>query len=182
MKKGWLLVGVIFLLFPLFLVGCGVSEEVYNAVLAERDAAQAQVQLLQSQLTEAQAQAQSLQGELTEVQGELTEAQAQAQSLQEDMAQAQSEMQVLKESMLRAKNNAEVVNALFIPVLTGEALYMSDAEAALLFVDWHEKIVNAKDPILMNKFNAMMDSGFEEEEEVFEFFIYALESIPEILE
>ena len=154
------MVGIIFLLVPWLVVGCGISEEVYNAVVAERDATQAQVQSLQ---------------------GDLTEAQAQIKSLQGDLAEAQTEVQAAKERMLQAKTNAEVVNALFVPALTGELDEMSEMEGLNLFLEWHDKTKSSEDQLLMTKFEALIDSGFGDEQ-MLDFFVYVLESIPEILE
>ena len=53
MAKRWFLVGGVLLLVLLFVVGCGIPQETYDAVLAERDEAQAKVASLQSGLDKA---------------------------------------------------------------------------------------------------------------------------------
>ena len=52
MIKRWLLFGSILLILSLLMAGCGISQEEHNAVLAERDSAQAQVSSLERQLKE----------------------------------------------------------------------------------------------------------------------------------
>ncbi|MFC1847605.1 hypothetical protein ACFLW5_02195, partial [Chloroflexota bacterium] len=59
------------LLVPLLVVGCGIPQEDYDAVLAERDAAFTQAETLQSDLAQAKSQAGDLENELTTLQGEL---------------------------------------------------------------------------------------------------------------
>ena len=62
MKRKLLIGMVLLLVSSLALVGCpaGVSQEEYDAVVAERDAAQAQAATLEAELAEAQAQIEEL--------------------------------------------------------------------------------------------------------------------------
>lgn len=161
MRKRWFIYGtVILLIFPLLLSGCGVSQEEYNVVLAERDAAKTEVQLLQS---------------------DLAEAQAQIQSLIKDSVEAQAELQASKERMLQAKTNAEIVNSIFIPAVTGELDEISEIEAMSLVIEGRDKIKTTEDSQMMTKFEALIDSKFGEEQ-MLDFFVYVLKRIPEILE
>ena len=154
MRKRWLISGIVILtIFPLLLSGCGVSQEVHDAVVAERDAAKTEVQLLQSDLAEAQAQIQSLQGEV----------------------------QAAKEHILLARTNAEIVNSIFIPAVTGELDEISETEIMSLILEWNDKIETTEDPQMMTMFEALLDSKFGDEE-MLDFFVYVLERIPEILE
>lgn len=82
MKKRWFAVGVVLLVVSLLVVGCGVPQEEHDAVLAGRDAAQAEVALLQS--------------DLTEVQSDLATAQSQVSSLRSDLTVAQSKVSDLE--------------------------------------------------------------------------------------
>jgi len=84
MKKRWFLVGGIFLLVSLLLIGCEevgwVSKEDYAAVLAERDAAQAQVSELASSLEEAEAELEATKAESSELTSSLEKTQSQLQT------------------------------------------------------------------------------------------------------
>jgi hypothetical protein len=73
-KAKLLITGIILLLVScIVLVGCGVSKGDYNAVVAERDAANANVAKGQADLQAAQAQIASLQGNITALQGNIIE-------------------------------------------------------------------------------------------------------------
>jgi len=76
--------GVIFLLLSFLLVGCGISEETYNAVVAERDAVQAQVTSLQSEVSAIQAKYDDLKADDDELKSEFTAMQAEYEELGAD--------------------------------------------------------------------------------------------------
>ncbi len=63
MRKKCLLIAIA-LLLSLLVIGCGVPREEYDAVLAARDAGQAEVASLQSELAKAQSQVESLKSEV----------------------------------------------------------------------------------------------------------------------
>jgi len=103
MRKRWFLVGMMFLLLSWLLVGCGIAQEVHNAVVAERDAAQAQVTTLQSDLSSAQGQVKTLesdlsvaQAQITTLESDLSTAQAQTTTLESDLSTAESRVTILE--------------------------------------------------------------------------------------
>jgi hypothetical protein len=161
MRKRWFLIGGTFMLVSLLLIGCGVPQEDYDSVIAERDSAQA---------------------ELQSVKAELTASQANVSELTSSLDRATAELQAAKECMSSAKIKAEIVNALFIPAMTGELDQMSETEGMNYFLEWRDKIVSSKDPVLLEKFDALVASDFGDEQPFMDFFIYLLESIPETLE
>ena len=55
MKKRWFLVGMIFLLLPWLLVGCGVAQEEYDAVVSDLGTSQQELQSVRAELETAQA-------------------------------------------------------------------------------------------------------------------------------
>jgi len=71
MRKRWFLAGMTLLLVPWLLVGCGVAQEQYDAVVVELNSAQAKIQSLQSELDSTKAQLQSMQIELDATKSEL---------------------------------------------------------------------------------------------------------------
>jgi hypothetical protein len=161
MSKKWLLVCIPLLSIALLVTGCGVPKEDYDAVIAERDSAQAEIQ---------------------SVKAELTASQANVSELTSSLDGATAELQAAKECMSSAKIKAEIVNALFIPAMTGELDQMSETEGMNYFLEWRDKIVSSKDPVLLEKFDALIASDFGDEQPFMDFFIYLLESIPETLE
>ena len=96
MVKRWFLVGVMLLLVPLLVVGCGVAQEDYDAVLAERDAAQAQVASLQSDMSETQSQIETLESDLADAQAQLTTVQSDYDKVNSDLAKTQDEIDALE--------------------------------------------------------------------------------------
>jgi len=90
--KSKLLTAIVLLLVVSFLPGCGVAQEEYDAALAERDAAEAEVTSLQSDLGKAQSQIDTLESELSKVQG-------QNKTLQSDLDKAQALSTTLKQDI-----------------------------------------------------------------------------------
>lgn len=114
MRKRWFMVGMIFLLVPWLLVGCGISKEVHNTVVAERDTAQAQVSTLQGELSEAEAQIASIQSELdtanSELQsarGELETVESQLESVSDELSITKSELQSVQNELNKAKTELQ---------------------------------------------------------------------------
>ena len=69
------------MLIPTHLVGCGVSEEMYNTVVAQRDPTQAQVTNLQSEVSAIQAKYDDLKADNDELKSELETTQAEYEEL-----------------------------------------------------------------------------------------------------
>lgn len=115
MGKRWFLVGVMLLLASLLVVGCGVPEEEHEAVVAERDAAQAQVSELASSLEEAEA-------ELGATQAELEAAQAKVSDLESSLGKSQNELVAIKaENQDLEQANAQLKRlTLFVTALSSE--------------------------------------------------------------
>jgi len=81
---------------------------------------------------------------------------------------------------VQGKVRIEILNALFIPAITGELDRMTEAEAMNYFLEWRDKVKTVGDPTLTAKFQAVMDAGSDEA--TMDLFVYLLESIPEALE
>ena len=135
------LTGIVILLVSLLMLGgCaeGVSQEDYEMIVTERDAAQAEVITLRSELV----------------------------SLEQKMAQA--------------KALAEVMSSLFVPALTGELEKISEGESMRYLQEWHDKIEASGDPLVRDKFEALVESGFPDKQ-IRDFFLYLFETLLERL-
>ena len=143
MVRRWFLVGGILLWVTLLMAGCGIAQEQYDAAVAERDSAQAELQ-----------------------------------SVRDELSAAQSTMQTQGQAMAKAKTLAEIVNTLFVPILKGEE---SAIDPFSFLFEWRDKIEATGDPVLKLKFDAVMDSEAGDEE-LYDFFLYLFESIPEALQ
>ena len=174
MKKGWFLVGIIFLLVPWLLVGCGISEEVYNAVVAERDALQTEATSLKIELSAKETELLSVQSELSAKETELLSVQNQLSAKEGELQTAQSELETATGKLKGGKARMEVINALWVPIMRGE-----DIGGVASFFEWRDQIVAIGDPILTESFNEMMDMGVGEN--LIEFFVYLFESVAEVL-
>ena len=70
MAKRWFLVGGIMLLLALLMAGCGVAQEQYDTVVAERDSAQAELQSAKDELSAAQSTIQAQRQAITKAKTE----------------------------------------------------------------------------------------------------------------
>ena len=95
MKKKLFLVGVL-LIVPLLLVGCGVSQESYDAIVAERDSLVTNLQSVQSEIDTAKSKLNSVQSELDSKILELRSAQSQIGSTKTELQSVKSELEAIK--------------------------------------------------------------------------------------
>ena len=120
------------------------------------------------------------QEEYDRVSSDLAAAQTQAQSLQDELSAKESELEVAKEKLEQGKARIEILNAIFIPAITGELDRMTEAESMSYFFEWRDKVKAIGDPTLTAKFEAMIETFSDQA--LMSFFIYLLESIPKALE
>lgn len=139
MRRKWLMFGVMFLLISLLLVGCGISEEAYNAVKAERDAVQAQVTNLQSEASAIKAEYDGLKADYDEIKSEF-------ETLQAEHEELSAENDELK------KQNEELSEQLGIPVEETGEIIEADVEQALFELVNQERIDNGLDELEWGKY------------------------------
>ena len=121
------------------------------------------------------------QEEYDQLSSDLAAAQTQIQSLQDELSAKESELEAADGKLEEGKARVEILNAVFIPAITGELDEMTETEAVNYFLEWRDKVNAIGDPALTAKFEALIDSGFSDEAFT-SFFVYLLESIPEVLE
>ena len=107
MRKRWFLVGMMFLLLSWLLVGCGISQEVYDVVVAERDSLAADLQSFQGELDAAKSKLQSVQSELEQAQAEVESAQAKNSEMTSNLEKAEAELEAVQARLLEAKAEHE---------------------------------------------------------------------------
>jgi hypothetical protein len=159
MKKG-ILLGIALLMVLVLLPACasGVPQEEYERVSNELIAAQTQTWSLQD---------------------ELTTAQTQIQSLQDELSAKESQLEATQEKLEQGKARIEILNAIFIPAMTGELDAMTEAEAINFFFEWRDTVKAIEDPVLTAKFEAMIETFSDEA--LLSFFVYLLESTADAL-
>ena len=154
MKKA-ILIGMVLVLVLFLIPSCaaGVPQEEHDKLVSDLAAVQTQIQSLQSDLA----------------------------AKETELSTKESELETTREKLEQGKARIEILNAVFIPAITGELDRMTEAEAVNYFFEWRDKIKDVGDPALTAKFQALIDSGFSDEA-LNAFFIYLLESIPTALE
>ena len=125
MRKRWFLVGMMFLLLPWLLAGCGIAQEVHDAVVAERDSLVANLQSVQSELDAAKSKLQSIQSELEgmgielkSITGELDTAKSEVESTQSELTARESELQSVQSELETVKADLE---AALVKLIEAEA-------------------------------------------------------------
>jgi len=151
MKKA-IMVGLALIPMLLFITSCGVPQEEFNRVSSDLAAAQTQIQSLQSDLS----------------------------AKETELSVKGSELEATKGKLEQGQARIEILNAIFLPAITGELDRMTEAESVAYFLEWRDKVVAVGDPTLTAKFQAIIDTWSDEA--TLSFFIYLLESIPEALE
>jgi outer membrane murein-binding lipoprotein Lpp len=120
------------------------------------------------------------QEEYDRVSSDLTAVQAEIQSLQSDLSAKESELEAIKEKLEQGKVRIEILNAIFIPAMTGELEGMTEAEAVSYFLEWRDKVMAVGDPTLTAKFEVLIETFSDEA--LLSFFVYLLESTADALE
>jgi len=110
-RKRWFLVGMMFLLLPWLLVGCGVAQEVYDAVVAERDSLVANLQSVQSELDAAKSKLQSIESELEDMNIELKSITGELDTTKSEVESAQSELTAKESELQSVESELETVKA-----------------------------------------------------------------------
>jgi len=174
MKKA-ILTGMVLVLMLFLLPSCaaGVSQEQYDKISSDLAAAQTQIQSLQDESS-------AKETELSAKESEFAAAQTQIQSLQGELSAKDTELEATKERLKQARLRIEILNAIFIPAMTGELDRMTEMEAINLFFECRDNIKDVGDPLLEAKFEVIMEPTGEEG--MMDFFIYLLESTADILE
>ncbi len=139
MRKRWPMFGVMLLLISCLLVGCGVSEEVYNAVVAERDAAQAQVTNLQSEVSAIQAQYDDLKADNDELKSEFETTQAEYEELS-------TEYEDLNEQFEELSKQGDII------IEEAAEINEEDAEQALFKLINQERKNNGLDELMWGRY------------------------------
>lgn len=108
MRKRWFLVGVSVLLFSCLLAGCGVKQELHDAVVADLSEAQQELQSIKAELASVQAELETTGDELTARNAELESAESEIASLETEKNSLISEKEALQASYdeLNGENSA----------------------------------------------------------------------------
>jgi outer membrane murein-binding lipoprotein Lpp len=171
---------VVLVVVSLVLIGC-VPKSQLDQANSDLQTALAQQQELSTQLEETRSQLKTSQDELEQTKNDLQDAQDQVDQLQAELKDSQSEADKLRRSKMEALARAQVIEAIFVPTLSGQIDPQDQAAAAQLFLDWSRKIDATGDQQLKNKFANLITSAFSLDATV-DFMTYAIQSLVDSLE
>jgi hypothetical protein len=132
------------------MTGCGVSTNKYEVVVAERDAARAQLESISTELANTRAQMES-----TETQ--LQKANLQLELTEKSLIEATYKADILQQKMDRAKIIGELA-AIYAPYAKG--LVLAPSESTQMGLEWTPKLSTLNDPQLMSLFQSWIISSF----------------------
>ena len=131
MRRKQYILGAMVLLVSLLMVSCGIPQEVYDVVLAERNAAQNKVESLQTQVYSLQTEVESLQDELDEAQEQIESIENDRSELESDLATAQSQISSLQSDLNDVISNLDAAEE---KIARMEPIY----KVVLLFDDFED--------------------------------------------
>ncbi len=99
----------------------------------------------------------------------------------EKNGELQNEIDILTKIISSAKAKSDIISGLFVPSITGEIDDFSNSQSVAMFLEWTEKIEESGDPILKEKYQDLLNSGFDEDK-LSIFFIYIFKSMSEDLQ
>ena len=105
MVKKWIAVGVALLLMAILVVGCGVPQEDYDAMIAERDTGLAKAASLESDLSATESTLAATESDLSATEGDLAATQSDLAATQSELADAESQISSLKSAANKAKSD-----------------------------------------------------------------------------
>ncbi len=120
MKKQWFLVVMIFLLVPWLLAGCGIAQDVYDAVVSDLSKAQQELQSVKAELDKmkadlvaAKADLSNTEAELTTAKADLSNAEAELMTAKTDFEAAQADVQEYQSRLAEAHAYAQILDVDF---------------------------------------------------------------------
>lgn len=161
MLKKWFAVGVALLLMSVLVAGCGIPQEEYDVVVAETDAAKAQIPSLENDLSEVRSEVDKAKSDLASVLSELAMAKSDLESAQSELASAESQAS-------SAESQVSSLQSQIAPLTNDISVVQSDLKAA------EKRIAELEAAIAAAEEAAAQAAATEEEEE-------AAEEIPPVL-
>ena len=166
-------------LATLLVVGCKptVPQEEYDLVVADLATAETEIARLEGQLNEAENKTAEVEGQLGEAQTQIDDLQQELDELQNQETGTDRELRELREKADRAVLSAEVLDVIVRAVLGAEDL--TQEEAIQLFLELSGRVEESGDPVLQEKFQAVLLS-FGGQEEGIDLVQYLIGTIAEL--
>ena len=116
MRIKLLIFGMVFLLVPWLLVGCGVAQEEYNAMLAQVSSAQEELQSVKADYDKLSAECEDLQAEITSLMAEKESLEADYDKLKNEYATVAREFAQIKQSRDSVYQELRDLQAVYPPI------------------------------------------------------------------
>lgn len=133
MRKRWFVVGMIFLLVPCLLGGCGVAQEVHDSVIA-------QVASLQSDFNSAQSQVSSLESQISSLTDSVSKAESDLAASRDEHSSYKSDLNTLWSSLLLKLDVAGGVMGFWDLICLFGAEEITDAEMDVQVELWKTRM------------------------------------------
>ena len=141
MGREWLLASLMLLLMTMLVVGCGISQEKYDALLAERDTLEKKKTDLQATVSELELDLNELEKEKETFEDNLSEAQTEIGSLKGDLSDVETQIETLEDSLSDVESNLSDAETLLgdvrdeLALTKGRLFRMEEVFGELLFFD-----------------------------------------------
>lgn len=143
MVKRWFAVSTAVLLASLLVVGCGVPQEDYDAVVADKEAAEAKVKSLTSQLAAPNNEASKAKSDLTEVKSELATATSDLEAVQSEIESVKSATSSAQSAASKAKSDMAAEEATLAEkeaTIAEKETKIAELEAAIAAAEEEERV------------------------------------------
>lgn len=183
--------GPILVLILLIAIGCGsgVSQGKYDKVSGDLATAQSQIANLQNDLQTANNKVTDLKAELQiaksqhdKANSDLVSAKSQVTSLTADLQASRSHIDTLEETIGQASSVIDLINSVVVSSLKGEFSGLRDRDYVDLLFSWRDKVQAMEDPVMQQKFQAVIDAGEQNEQQTIDWFVYMFEKLSKALE
>jgi len=135
MRKRWYLVGMMLLLVPLLVVGCGVAQEEYDAVMTQLSGAQQEMQSVRAELEAAQAQVSELTASLDKTKAELEAEQAKNSELASNLGKTETELEATQTENSELTVSLDETKSELSSVRSEYGSFKSEAKRLFLLLD-----------------------------------------------
>lgn len=173
--KRWVCLAAL-VLAVMLVAGCKptVPQEEYDLVVADLASAEAEITRLAGQLDEAEDKTAEVEGQLAEAQAQIEDLQQELDELQNQETDADRELRELRDKADRAVLAAEILDVIVRATLGADEI--ADEEAVQLFLELSGRVEESGDPVLQEKFQAVLLS-FGGQEEGIDLVQYLIETI-----
>jgi uncharacterized membrane protein len=159
----------------------GLNQETAS-LKSDHDALQSQLTELKDKLAQLKTDYETLSGSDAQAVKDLEAAKDTNQGMQNDIETANAAFASLSDQMKKAAGYAGLTDLIIGPLYKESGAHdMTDFQTGVLIAEAQEFLDIINDPVLSDKFDAMIASGYDDTEE-FDFYLYLLDSMESVAE